>query len=108
MDVGSETDNLDKDFLQRRMEALGLNPHAIAVRIAQRREERTGEKQNTGSIRGSVAKCINAPHKTTGRILEEVINALDGELIARWRDTKLIAQETTHEEQLTGNQGEQD
>lgn len=81
-----QTLNVNPRVLKDRLQELGLTVMDVARIVADRRNAREGVQDWTGRrIYSTIQQAINKPDPTSMRILEEIVEALDGELVLRWR-----------------------
>ena len=68
-----------KDVLQTRLDELGITSYEVAKRVAKVRGKKVGEGTS------SVSNVISEPERRRFDNLADVVRAMDGEIVIRWR-----------------------
>ena len=84
------------ELLQRRLKQKGTTKYAIARALA--KAEGKGRGPTTFSTR--VSKVIDDPKGRIFRNLQEIVKLLDGEIIIRWKDEKVVRSKTEITEEV--------
>ena len=77
------------ELLKHRIQQKGTSKYAIAKALAE--AEGKGRQATTFSTR--VTKVVNDPKGRIFRNLEEIVRLLDGEIVIRWKDEKVVRSE---------------
>ena len=70
---------LMKDVLEARVKDLGITPYEVAKRVAKARSK------EVSTVTSSVNNVLSAPERRQYASLADVVRALDGEIVIRWR-----------------------
>ena len=84
------------ELLKRRIKQKGTSKYAIAKALAD--AEGQGRKATTFNTR--VTKVVNDPKGRVFRNLEEIVKLLDGEIVIRWKDEKVVRSKTEITEEV--------
>ncbi len=84
------------ELLKHRIKQKGTTKYAIARALAE--AEGKGRGPTTFSTR--VAKVVADPKGRIFRNLEEVVKLLDGEIVIRWKDEKVVRSKTEITEEV--------
>jgi hypothetical protein len=74
-----------KAVIEERMKQLGLNQLGLTQEVCKIRAE-DGVVPPTTRYQSSVRKAILDPHHVTYYVIEDLVKALDGEIIVRWNN----------------------
>jgi hypothetical protein len=79
-----------KSLLTQRLTQLGLNPFQLASKIADLRGRKDGKEHSAKALASSIRQVLNNPLKTRVDKLAEIVDALDGEIVVRWKKYKVV------------------
>jgi ribosome-binding protein aMBF1 (putative translation factor) len=78
-----------KDLLQKRFEELGISQAELARRIAEKRQE-PGKVVKPDNLQSAISNALKDPDSRRHRAILELIEAMDGEVVIRWKDYKEV------------------
>ena len=76
---------MQEDILQNRLDELGISPFKLAHGVAEIRKNSTGKEVNPRNIASTIAKALENPGRSKLETIEQIVAALDGEIVVRWR-----------------------
>ncbi|MCM1984438.1 hypothetical protein [Lyngbya confervoides] len=76
---------MQKIILQQRLKAMGLNKFQLAKLIAGIRERKDGKEYDPRSLSSAIRQALEQPGRSRLETIEEIVEALDGELVIRWK-----------------------
>jgi hypothetical protein len=74
-----------KEVLEQRMEQLGITQYKLTQAVCQLRAE-AGVVPPVTRYQSSVRKALLDPQHVTYYVIEDLVKALDGEIIVRWNN----------------------
>lgn len=74
-----------KELLQQRLKELGLTQAELARRIAEKRQ-----LENPENLQSAVHNALKDPDSRKYSAILELIDAMDGEVVIRWKDYKEV------------------
>ncbi|NEQ53027.1 MAG: hypothetical protein F6K11_23285 [Leptolyngbya sp. SIO3F4] len=83
------------ELLQARLEQQGKTKYSLAKAMA----AADGKGKPATSFSSKVAKILEAPESRVFKGVKELIELLDGEIIIRWKDEKVIQSTTEFTEE---------
>ncbi|NEP59021.1 MAG: hypothetical protein F6K31_18695 [Symploca sp. SIO2G7] len=84
------------ELLKHRIKQKGTSKYAIAKALA----EAEGKGRGPTTFNTRVGKVINDPKGRIFRNLEEIVRLLDGEIVIRWKDEKVVRSRTEFTEEV--------
>lgn len=78
-----------KDILQDRFEELAISQYELTRRVVELRK-REGEETEVSRLQSAVAKALKDPDGRRYRAIAELIQAMGGEIVIRWKDYKEV------------------
>ncbi|BAZ47158.1 hypothetical protein NIES4102_42040 (plasmid) [Chondrocystis sp. NIES-4102] len=77
---------MQQDVLQKRLDSLEWTSY----RLAQEVDRLRGSNKGAGNYTSTVNKVLANPNKCQIRTLEEVVQAMGGEIFIRWSKTEVV------------------
>ena len=74
-----------KDVLQQRLAELGISQSDLTRRIAQKRQV-----ENPANLQSAVHNALKDPESRRYATIVELIEAMDGEVVIRWKDYREV------------------
>jgi hypothetical protein len=78
-----------KDALQERLEELGISLYELTGRVVEKRKE-SGQDTTIPKLQSAVTKAVKDPDGRRYSAIAELVDAMDGEIIVRWKDYKEV------------------
>ena len=78
-----------KDILQKRFEELDISQYELTRRVVELRKNE-GEETEVSRLQSAVARALKEPDGRRYRAIAELIQAMGGEIVIRWKDYKEV------------------
>lgn len=78
-----------KEVLDDRLDDLGITTYELTRRVLELRGQ-TGEPTEISKLRSAVAKALKEPDGRRYAAIVELVEAMGGEVIIRWKDYKEV------------------